>query len=210
MKHSLTNKDKVALTADCSVCGSNAPIVKNSKYGFACVVGRQEAKDRYKAAHPERVRQSKKRPPSKHRLEKRNGEPDICAVCGPVTPVVMGRGWGCPNRAKELGRTKFPESPQPKCLLCGACYLDRFGACPRCDEPLDETKFYPAESRLARRRDIASVYEEAGFTITEGESFLDNSYESAVPGWKTLGSNIPERDGRVLDAYAVLYGAGSL
>lgn len=210
MKHSLTNKDKVAMTADCSVCGTAVAIVKNSKYGFACRTARREALDRFKEAHPERVRQMKKRPPSKHRLTKRDGSPDTCAVCGPVQPVAVGRGYGCPVREKELGRKSHPAAPQPKCLLCSAHYLDRYGACPKCDEPIDEMQFLPKESRLGRRqRDLAAMWEEAGFTITDGESQLDSGYESVVPGWRTLGSDLPEKDGRVLDTYAVLYGSGS-
>jgi len=209
MKHSLTNKDTTALVAECSVCGTGAGIAKAGR-GWVCREARREAQRAFRAAHPERVREWKKRPPSKHRLTKRDGTPDTCAICGPVTPVVMGRGWGCPVRAKEIGRKNFADAPQPKCLLCSSCYLDRFGACPKCDEPEDDSMYLPTESRAYQRMNsVAAMWEDAGFSIVGGESRLDSDYQSVVPGWKTLGSDIPERDGKVLDTYAVLYGSGS-
>lgn len=209
MKHSLTNKDTTTLVAECSVCGAGAGIAKAGR-GWVCREARREAQRTFRAAHPERVREWKRRPPSKHRLTKRDGSSDTCAICGPVEPVVVGRGYGCPNRAAERNIKVFPKAPQPKCLLCGSCYLDRFGACPKCDEPEDDSMYLPKESRGFRRLNaVASMWEEAGFSIVDGESRLGADFESAVPGWKVIGSDIPERDGRVLDTYAVLYGSGS-
>ena len=199
--HRLSEQDREKLTATCSVCGPAVEIMRKGKYGLACREGDREAKRRYRAANPQRVRASKRRPASKHRLEKRDGSPDTCAVCGPVTPVVVGRGYGCPNRAKELGWKTFALEPQPACPICHT-YLDRFGSCAKCDDDLSDLDdmWIPVESR----RYVAPVGE--GFSIQEWPSELSEEIESAVPGWKTLGSAEPWHG--VKPEYAALYGSG--
>ena len=199
--HGLSSRDLALMTATCSVCGPDAKIARNGKRGFVCVIGRREAQRRWKKAHPEKARANKKRPPSAHRLTKRDGSPDICKVCGPVAPVPVGRGWGCPNRAKERGFTSFPAEPQPACPICRT-YLDRFGSCAKCDDDLSDLDdmWIPVESR----RYMAPVAE--GFSIQEWPSELLDENESAVPGWKTLGSAEPWRG--VKPEYAALFGAG--
>ena len=201
------------MTATCAVCGPSVQITGNGRNRYACAEARRLSQLAFRQAHPDRVRESKKRPPSAHRLTLRNGEPDTCAVCGPVEPKPMGRGYGCPNRAAELGKKQFALAPQPRCLLCRT-YLDRLGSCAKCDDDLADldTEFLPAESRAARRdrKRIERFYED-GFSILDPSDphLLDSGYESAVDGWTTLGADIPEKDGKVLDAYAVLYGSGS-
>ena len=104
MKHSLTNKDKAELVADCSVCGPKVPIRLNGRYGIVCVEARREARNRYKQSHPEQTqRQKAASNPSTHRLTLKNGELDTCATCGEVQPVRWGRGWMCPTIPKERG-----------------------------------------------------------------------------------------------------------
>lgn len=213
MAHTLTNKDVTALTADCSVCGVGVQITGNGRKRYACAEARRLSQLRFRHSHPDRVRESKRRPPSAHRLTKRDGSADTCAVCGPVEPKPMGRGYGCPNRAKELGKTQFAAAPQPRCPLCRT-YLDRLGSCAKCDDDLSDldAMFAPAESRSVRRdARLLERYYEDGFSILDPNDpyLLDSGYESVVDGWKTLGSDIPEKDGRVLDVYAVLYGSGS-
>ena len=103
MKHSLTNKDKVELVADCSACEARVPI-RYAGRGFVCLEARREARRRYRQNHPEQSKRQKAAAnPSTHRLELRNGEPDTCVVCGPVQPVRWGRGWMCPTIPKEKG-----------------------------------------------------------------------------------------------------------
>lgn len=208
MKHSLTNKDKAALTADCSVCGTAVAIARNGKYGFVCREGRKAATRRYKQAHPDRVREQKNRPASKHRLTKRDGTPDTCAVCGPVEPKPMGRGYGCPNRAVELGWKVFPEAPQPRCLLCRT-FLDRMGACPKCDDDftdLDE-KYLPAESRPAQRLYRPELGWLEGFAILNVDAPYVLDERPADPSLKVIGSHEPWTG--VKPEYAKLYGSGS-
>jgi hypothetical protein len=185
MKHSLTNKDKAALTADCSVCGPAVPIRLNGRYGIVCLEARREKARRYKQAHPERVRQQKlAASPSPHRLDLRTGEADTCAVCGPVQPKAWGRGWICPTVISEKGWKVTQVAPQPKCSTC-ATYLDRFGVCARC--AADQVSWMPTEARAKKRHlEMVQPYVDAGFTIADFETQLP-AEESAVTGWKTLG-----------------------
>jgi len=104
MKHSLTNKDKAELVADCSVCGPRVPIRLNGRYGIVCLEARRERSRSWKQRNPEKAKASRAAAnPSTHRLSLRNGEPDTCVVCGPVTPVKWGRGFMCPTIPAEKG-----------------------------------------------------------------------------------------------------------
>lgn len=104
MKHSLTNKDKVELVADCSVCGPRVPIRLNGPYGIVCLEARRDRSRRWKQENPEKARVSRAAAnPSTHRLSLRNGEPDTCVVCGPVQPMKWGRGYMCPTIPAEKG-----------------------------------------------------------------------------------------------------------
>jgi hypothetical protein len=213
MKHSLANKDKVALTADCSVCGPASTIVKVGN-GYGCQLAVREAKRNYRKAHPERVRASKALNPATHKLTVKTGEADTCVVCGPVEPVAWGRGWMCPTIIRERGWTVTQTAPAPKCRLCNKQWLVD-GQCPACDMTFADldSQFLPLESRRAGHLRVAALYEEMGFTITETESSLPNGNESAVPGWKTLGSQQIVKNGQgftVRPEYAALYGSGSM
>lgn len=166
--------------------------------GWACVQGRRESRRNYKKAHPDRTRAGRKYAPSPHRLTERNGGPDVCSVCGPVEPKAWGRGYICPVLLKEKGWTSTQLAPAPKCGLCNKTWLVD-GQCPRCD----------AQARLTENLSPAFVNEiyEAGMHIETAASWLDGTQESAVPGWKTLGSHLPTTT--VRPEYAALYGAGS-
>lgn len=104
MMHSLTNKDKAELVADCSVCGPRVPIRLNGRYGIVCLEARRDHSRRWKQQNPEKVRVKKAAAnPSTHRLTLRNGELDTCVECGEVQPVRWGRGWMCPTIPAEKG-----------------------------------------------------------------------------------------------------------
>ncbi|KJK12561.1 hypothetical protein UB45_07740 [Terrabacter sp. 28] len=188
MKHSLTNKDKAALTADCSVCGPAVPIKLNGRYGIVCVEARRQARRNYKKAHPERARAQKAAStPSLHRLTLRNGDPDTCAICGPVQPKPWGRGYMCPKLHEEK---RWPEqsAPDPQCPICKR-YLDKYGACLRCDDDLSDldARYMPVEARGMRKLMAQLENIPVGLTIATAETQLPSTPEVAVHGWKTLG-----------------------
>lgn len=207
MKHSLTEKDKKALVATCSVCGPGAKIRRRGKYGHACIVGDREAKRRYKQAHPERAaRQS--RGISSHSLARRDGTDTGCAVCGPVTPIKWRRGFMCPNRAMELG-WKPDAKPAPRCETCDS-WLRADNGCTFCER----SALRPLPRSLERELAAAGMHVEFEPTV------LSDEIENAVPGWRTLGNNSPrigfahyadEWAGKpkyIRPEYAALYGSG--
>jgi hypothetical protein len=118
----------------------------------------------------------------------------------------MGRGYGCPTRAKELGWKVFAEKPQPACPICRT-FLDRFGACAQCDNEANvDDIFIPRESR---RYASSSRVLADGYSIVDHDSLLPADTESVVPGWKTLGSLDPVGSRpTVRPDYAALYGSG--
>ena len=208
MKHSLTNKDKAELLADCSVCGPRVPIRLNGRYGIVCLEARRQATRNYKKAHPERVRQQRANAShSPHMLTLRTGAVDTCSQCGEVQPQAWGRGWICPTIITEKGWKVTQVAPQPQCSTCNT-YLDRRGACARCAG--DEWSWMPAEARAkVRHHDAAAPYIAAGYTIADFETQLPVDDQPAVPGWRTLGGAAPEDGFKVRPEYAALYGSGS-
>lgn len=221
--HRLTEKDKVALTATCSICGPAVRIAKNGKYGFVCVVGRREAKKRWAKAHPEKAKENRRFRASPHRLEVRDGSPDRCPICGPVEPVAWGRGWMCPTRAAELNR-RPAAAPTPKCPKCLTLFVTAAGTCLACDDreavDLGHSIMVDEHLKRANRRNpawqsLVADGEDAddrlafGYSVVEGGLLLTDENESAVKGWKTLGSSARwDAEPAVRSDYAALYGAG--
>jgi hypothetical protein len=203
MKHSLTNKNKPELVADCSVCGPAAPIKLNGKYGVVCVEARRVARRNYKKAHPDRARAGRAYNPSAHQLTEKTGKADTCVLCGPVTPKAWGRGWICPTILTEKGWTSSQTEPTPRCPLCSKRFLDAAGKCPSCDAEYED---------LVEGLDpgfLTEIYE-AGMHIETAASWLETDTTPAVHGWKTLGSTAPVTETpKVRPEYASLYGSGS-
>lgn len=177
MIHHLTEKDPELRRAVCSVCGSTD--IKPAGRGWRCATKSRLDNRLYFRDHPER--RSKKE--SAHRLE--DGE---CAMCGPVQPVPYGRGWACPN-----GTTRRQANPN----LCRDCLDvgDRVdlvdGWCPRCSRSLNQILLDEADTH--RQLAAAGLGDWSGFSLVGG--WLDPEYmpdyETAVPGWKTLGRRTP-------------------
>ena len=211
-KHSLSAKDKTALTADCSVCGPAVEIRRNGKYGFVCMVARREARKNWRRAHPARSRSNYAT--SGHSLERRDGLPDVCSKCGPVTVAPWGRGWACANLLAEKKWRPTQISPDPKCGVCNKLWLVN-GMCPDCDAPPE-----PEYVQLRNPDWLETHLKINGLTIQSTETDLPMTIESAVHGWKTLGSAetkvgyahlADEWDGRpkyIRPEYAALYGSG--
>jgi hypothetical protein len=197
--HSLTNKDKAQLVADCSVCGPRVPIKLNGRYGIVCVEARRQARRNYKQAHPDRARAGRTYSPSAHKLSLRNGEKDTCSLCGDVQPVAWGRGWMCPTISTERGWTVTQVAPTPRCNLCSKRFLID-GMCPSCD--IQERTHSTLDAGF-----LEEVYG-AGMHIATAASWLETDTSSVVPGWKTLGSSSAAPT-TVRPEYAALYGSGS-
>lgn len=190
MRHSLTDKDPVTLRSTCSVCG---PVkMQRAGNGYACANRANATSRASKRRHPNRERRSK----TEHRLtwkdpESRTG---TCAVCpDPVGIVPYGRGWACPNGEEASKRVNHQDAPQAYCRDClvadDVLVWLTDGACSRCaDTDLNAMLARHADSR--RTSSLLTKEElEAGFhlegVVVDPEWMPD--YESAVPGWKTLG-----------------------
>jgi hypothetical protein len=156
-QHTLTNRDDENLIADCEVCGKRVKTERRGKHQPRCKNAGREQRRRYKQRNVE-----SKGGPSKHALE--GGT--TCPICGPVTPVPWGRGFMCPNRAKELG-WKPPEEMEPRCHRCESFLIA--GVCPFCT---------PVRAPIPDGMHV-------------GELPLTGRNESAVPGWKVIGPPLP-------------------
>lgn len=218
--HSLSQKDEVARTATCSICGPVS--IRPAGRGWVCLVKHNANRRRSRLASPDRGAKSRgKKTPSAHRLQNRTGGQDVCAVCGPVTSIPQGRGWMCPTRARELGWVKTPAAPQPKCDRCLEQYLTAAGTCPACDDPMNYSVSYGLRAMALSASanaasDIFTSYVEAGdddnagFSVSPYDPPLPGDEERSVTPWlKTIGSYAPSGSRpAVLPAYAALYKGG--
>jgi hypothetical protein len=192
MTHHLTERDLDRRIATCSVDG---PVkIRRSGTGWVCAEKAKANVRAYKNRHPERDRSSK----SDHQLTEKDPPTRLarCSVCGVVDMVPTGRGWACATRAKELGRVNHQDAPQTWCRDCWAEMegdADRYrvwlladGTCPRCSTGQD----LHAELRDLEhnRRVLDDAGLGPGFHIVSPDPYAMPDYESAVPGWHTLGS----------------------
>ena len=155
-KHKLSNKDLTTMTADCEVCGEKVELEKKGK-GYRCKNMGRELRRQYKQRNAE-SRGGK----SEHSLH--GGS--TCPLCGPVIPVPWGKGFMCPNRAKELG-WKPADAIAPRCHRCDTFLIS--GTCPFCT---------PVRAPLPDDMHL-------------GELPLTGRNESAVDGWKVIGPPLP-------------------
>ncbi len=154
------------------------------------------ARNPTKAAANRRVR-------SEHELFNRD-YPNLVAQCRAcdreVDMVMYGAGYACGVRARELRTVQQDATVGARCRECSiidgpatAPRLDASGRCPRCDEGADryDPRHVPAERRV--RDGLYGEYENAGFTVGTGDEdpYAMAEVESAVRGWKTLGSHRP-------------------
>jgi hypothetical protein len=204
------------MLATCSVCGTNAKMKAVGKY-FACAFAQRTSQHNWAKAHPERAKESHKVKPSKHRLTNRDGNPDICAVCGPVDVVPVGRGYECGVNSRARGVKNPPKAPQSKCIKCLTVYLTHEGICLECDT-LD---LIGAEYRGMRPSKTTGVDGPAADWDYEANSTLEDDLmtsfvpadlpdtrEAAVFGWRTLGSPLAwNKPLEIRGPYVDCYGA---
>ena len=196
-RHSLKNKDLATLTGECSVCGFVA--IRKSGNGYQCAVKKAEAHRSWTQRNPEKAA-SNRQQRSDHQLYNRDYRALTadCSACNREVDLVMfGAGYACGVRARELRSVQQETLAGQWCRECQIIdgYRVRLTAdgCPRCNDPrLSDlgASLRDAEHNGNRAADQGVP---AGFHVErEGfDAYAMPEYESAVPGWKTLGSDRP-------------------
>src|SRR4249919_24253 len=133
VSHRLADKDFVAMTATCSVCGP-VKMRTRGKGRPVCAVRTSERRAAWAARNPDKARRNR-RGRSAHHLTSfdastMTGE---CPVCGTVGVVAKGRGYMCRVRAQELW-TIQQEVPQTRCAECRKNFVRADGTCPSCTD----------------------------------------------------------------------------
>lgn len=205
-KHSLSDRDLSTMTASCSVCG---PVgIRAAGNGYQCSVKKAAGHQSWAKANPEKAA-ANRRARSDHRLSGRDPQARraVCSVCGPVDMTPWGRGFACSKLAASR-RTVQEKAPTGHCSECRIIderlvWLRADGSCPACSSRDDRWSHIPAERRDPGGRQAADldwlgleVDEDepygTGFSFSgDPEAYTVPERESAVPGWKTLGSDRP-------------------
>ena len=194
--HRLTGKDLSTNTATCSVCG---PVgIAKAGNGFQCEIKKKASQKAWRQAHPERSAADRRRR-STHELFAHDyvGRKATCSVCGPTDLVYWGRGDICGVRARELRsvQEEAPSRPCRECLLIDGIRVYPTGdVCSRCTDPARCDTGKALRYAAGRGADLDGV--DDGFTVEDitGDPYAMDDYESAVPGWRTLGSSRPWKD----------------
>jgi hypothetical protein len=197
--HRLTNRDEKTLTGECSVCGLVA--IRRAGNGYRCAVKLAEKHSAWAKKNPAKAR-ANRRSKSDHKLFAHDyvAAKATCAVCGPVDIVMWGAGYACGPHARTLRTVQQDALAGQKCRECaiidGYTYAPRMradGTCPRCSDPrvADTGAMLRDQEHNALHGSPDRV--PAGFHVVhpDGDPADMPAYESAVPGWKTLGSSRP-------------------
>jgi hypothetical protein len=192
--HRLTTKDTDAMTAVCEVCGP-VRLASRGRGRWVCGNRQTERRQAWAARNPEKAA-ANRRVRSAHEVisQDRKARTGVCQKCGPVAIVPKGRGWMCATRAGELWQHQ-ETSAQSSCRECWIIDGDRVypvdGVCPRCsDQSLYDTAgvLRAAESRRPAH-DLPTRF--VVVDVEHGNPYETGEYESAIPGWRTIGSDRP-------------------
>lgn len=222
-RHSLADKDILARTATCSLCGpvSIAPI--NGGRAWICSVKKAESQESWRRRNPEKVAASRQKK-SSHKLTDIYAEAGkgLCPLDGVVDIMAVGRGWMCGVRATEIGRTTLG-SPTAKCSICGffstkARPVGEDGTCSLCrgDEVEAELRKHLAPTYdqiavIAQRIDVEFCDDGLGEAVDEPgtgwmvETSDFDAYEDtegwdyANPNLRTLGPPLAADDPWMVD-----------
>lgn len=180
-RHSLAERDVERRTATCSACG---PVkIQRAGNGWTCGTRANAQSRKQKRKNPDRDRESK----TEHTLV----APGVCAKCGPVNQVANGRGWMCAKRAAELGRVNHQDKPQGYCRDCqildGDIVWLTSDGCPRCLETSLHAMFAKDAADERLMADFDDWGEQGLHLVGMADPYSMADYESAVPGWKTIG-----------------------
>lgn len=192
--HRLLEKDPETRTGKCSVCGLVA--IAKAGNGFMCGEKKKAAQRNWRANNPERSN-ADRRKKSEHELFKRDYVKltATCVRCGPVEMTAWGRGYACAKRAAELRAVQEakPVLPCRECwLIDGDKVYPADGVCPRCAD----RRQYDTGSALRDAERRAGELDGLGSGFSTVDLDTHDAYdvpesESAVPGWRTIGSDRP-------------------
>jgi hypothetical protein len=200
IRHRLADKDESTLTGNCSVCGFVA--IRKSGGGYQCAIKKAESHRAWAKANPAKAA-ANRRLRSEHELFNQDyvAQTAGCTACGELVDIVMwGAGYACGVNARRLRSVQQTSTVGTRCRECtiidGPASAPRLladGSCPRCAEGPNH---YDPRHVVPERRDraaavVAADFEGNGFHLTYRDDFDLPESESAVPGWKTLGSSRP-------------------
>jgi hypothetical protein len=202
-KHRLTILDAETRQGLCSICGP-IRLARNGK-SWVCSVQKADLRASWYN------RNKRKAKPSAHALVEKDpvNRLGICPIDGPVDIVPFARGWACSVRAAELNHHQA--EPHAKCSVCGNFDSRHNPVSPtgsqgqlRCEacarllyqgtEPnvLADTSVIAAAFGSSVGRDGHQGGGHSGAHMVSNFEWLNPEYmpdyESAVPGWKTLGA----------------------
>jgi hypothetical protein len=209
-RHSLSGKNTENLTGVCSVCGPVA--IRRSGTGYQCANKKAQSHKAWASANPEQAA-ANRRHRSQHVLADRDRQnmTATCSKCGPVKLTPWGRGVICATLAASR-RTVQEKSSQGTCRECwiidGSKVWLTAAGCPACLAWAPSLEPRPAERRDIGGREVTELtrlgfyqYDDdeahdepygSGFSIVQDRDDHEvPDYETAVPGWRTLGSKRP-------------------
>lgn len=192
-RHSLTDRDDVARTATCAVCGPVSTAVAGR--GWVCATKKAANARRWAVEHPD-LAKANRNASSPHRLIGKRVKDGfgLCPLCGDIDIVAYGRGWICGNRAREL-RTVQQETPTRGCIDCQSYMVvantDRCTLCVAINTPGESFKYWDASSKSVDRTDVVSMealheLDRVG-SLSNLEGRPEQRSDRTVPRVKTLG-----------------------
>ena len=197
--HRLSHKDVENMTAFCEVDGLVS--IRKSGTGFQCAVKKAASHKTWARQNPEKARANRAQR-SDHALFNRDYAKLTadCQVCGSVDLLMYGAGYACGNRARELRQVQQDEQAGGRCRECtiidGPAKAPRLrsdGSCPRCEDPSlsDLSGLLRTQEHTFRHAGRERVPEGFHVAYDSLDEYAMAPNESAVPGWKTLGSDRP-------------------
>lgn len=201
-RHTMTEKDFEARTAKCSICGPTT--LRKNGSSWICAGKSSTSHAAWVKANPGKAA-ANRRGNSSHVLSNRLPAEMLadCSVCGPgVRTEWYGTGQACAASPGVLRRGVQQAAPQPRCSVCDAL-VRADGECPWCpenDRLTDWTRLLAHDEFYDRRnadaiQELNEAWGEDQWSMYSPRHELDIDdlprAESAVPGWKTLGSMKP-------------------
>jgi hypothetical protein len=193
--HRLLKKDPDTRTGECSVCGLVA--IRKAGNGFMCGEKKKATQKAWREKNPEKAA-TNRRQRSPHALFNRDyvHMTAECVRCGPVQMAPYGRGYACGVRAQQIrdGQEVGPQRPCRECWVMDGdkVWLRGDGKCARCEDRRQYDTGAALRDAEHRADQLDGV--PAGFSVVDisvDDPYDMPEFESAVPGWRTVGSDRP-------------------